>query len=47
VVVDATAFRRAPWPPGWLFRLGHVALMSLFGYFVVVYLGLALSYVAG
>ncbi|GAA0909210.1 hypothetical protein [Virgisporangium aurantiacum] len=41
VVVDATAFRGAPWPRGWLFRLGHLALVALFGYFVVVYLGLA------
>ncbi|MFC7483622.1 hypothetical protein ACFQX7_31405 [Luedemannella flava] len=42
VVVDATAFRRAPWPSGWVFRLGHVALTALFTYFAVVYLILAL-----
>ncbi len=41
--VDATAFRSAPWPPGWLFRLGHAALVALFGYFAMVYLGLAAS----
>jgi hypothetical protein len=46
VVVDATAFRHAPWPAGRLFRLGHVALVTLFGYFVVVYLGLAASRLA-
>lgn len=44
LVVDATAFRTAPWPRGWSFRLGHLALVALFGYFAVVYLGLALSY---
>jgi hypothetical protein len=44
VVVDATAFRGAPWPRGWLFRLGHLALVALFVYFVVVYLGLAVSH---
>lgn len=41
VVIDATAFRAAPWPPGRLFRLGHAALVALFGYFAVVYLALA------
>jgi hypothetical protein len=46
VVVDATTFRGAPWPRGWLFRLGHLALMTLFGYFVAVYLGLAVSHLA-
>jgi hypothetical protein len=46
VVVDATAFRRAPWPTGWMFRLGHAGLVALFGYFVVVYLGLAVSHLA-
>ena len=44
LVVDATAFRAAPWPRGWSFRLGHLALVALFGYFAVVYLGLTLSY---
>lgn len=44
VIVDATAFRGAPWPRGWMFRLGHVALVALFCYFVVVYLGLAVSH---
>lgn len=44
VVVDATAFRNAPWPPGLLFRLGHAALVALFGYFALVYLGLAASH---
>lgn len=43
VVVDATAFRGAPWPPGRLFRFGHAALVMLFGYFATVYLGLAVS----
>jgi hypothetical protein len=42
IVVDATAFRSAPWPRGRLFRLAHLALVALFGYFVVVYLGLAI-----
>jgi hypothetical protein len=46
VVVEATAFRNAPWPRGWLFRLGHLALVALFGYFVVVHLGLAVSHLA-
>jgi hypothetical protein len=46
VVVDATAFRGAPWPRGWAFRLGHLALFALFGYFVAVYLGLAASHLA-
>lgn len=41
--VDATAFRDAPWPAGWLYRLAHVALLALFAFFVVVYLGLAAS----
>lgn len=44
IVVDATAFRGAPWPAGRLYRLGHVALVTLFGYFVVVYLGLAAAH---
>jgi hypothetical protein len=44
IVVDATAFRGAPWPRGWLFRLAHLALVALFGYFVVVYLGLAIAH---
>ena len=44
IVVDATAFRGAPWPPGMLYRLGHLALLALFGYFVLVYLGLAVSH---
>jgi hypothetical protein len=47
VVVDATGFRGAPWPPGRLYRLGHAALVALFGYFAVVYLGLAASHLAG
>ena len=44
LVIDATAFRAAPWPPGRLFRLGHAALVMLFGYFATVYLGLAASH---
>lgn len=44
VVIDATTFRNAPWPPGWLFRLGHVAVVALFGYFSLVYLGVAAAY---
>jgi hypothetical protein len=46
VVVDATAFRDAPWPPGWLFRVGHLALVALFAYFAVVYLSLAATHLA-
>jgi hypothetical protein len=46
IVVDATAFRGAPWPQGPLFRLGHAALLALFGYFAVVYLGLAVAHLA-
>ena len=41
VAIDVTAFRNAPWPPGILFRLGHAALVALFGYFAAVYLALA------
>ena len=44
VVVDATTFRTAPWPPGWLFRLGHAALVALFGYFSLVYIGVSVAY---
>lgn len=46
VVIDATTFRNAPWPPGWLFRLGHAAVVALFGYFSVVYLGVAAAHLA-
>lgn len=46
VVIDATSFRDAPWPPGRLFRLGHAALVALFLYFAVVYLGLVVWYLA-
>jgi hypothetical protein len=46
LVVDATAFRGAPWPQGWLYRLAHVGLVALFAYFAVVYLGLAASHLA-
>jgi hypothetical protein len=46
LVVDVTAFRAAPWPPGWLYRLGHAALLALLSYFAVVYLGLAITHIA-
>lgn len=44
LVIDFTAFRGAPWPRGWLFRFGHLALVCLWIYFVMVYLGLAVSH---
>jgi hypothetical protein len=44
IVVDATAFRGAPWPRGALYRAGHVALVAMFGYFAAVYLGLAAAH---
>jgi hypothetical protein len=44
IVVDATALRDAPLTRGVPYGLGHIALVALFGYFVLVYLGLAVSY---
>jgi hypothetical protein len=46
VVIDATTFRTAPWPSGRLFRLGHAALVALFGYFSIVYLAVAATHLA-
>jgi hypothetical protein len=46
VVIDTTAFRAAPWPRGWVYRLGHAALVALFCYFTVVYLGIAATHLA-